>query len=193
MLRIRAERTRHQLRDRDRVRKLDHRSHQEESIMIVRALQNSRFDYPWSRRFSVSHTTPFDLLRNEFERLLSSQDRVWGNACYSAPTGSPEVDIIDEGSQLKLSASLPGLSEKDLELQLTAEGVVLRGERKVSVPDGYTARRRERRTYAFERTIRLPMQIDPDKAEASLTNGVLTVTLPKAEAAKPRNIAVRTA
>lgn len=161
--------------------------------MIVRALQNNWFDYPWSRRVSVSHTTPFDLLRNEFERLLSGQDRAWGNACYGTPTASTDVDIIDEGSQLKLSASLPGLSEKDLDLQLTAEGIVLRGERKVSIPDGYAARRRERRTYAFERSIRLPTQIDPNKAEASLVNGILTVTLPKAEAAKPRSIAVRTA
>jgi len=161
--------------------------------MIVRALQNNWFDHPWSRRVSASHTTPFDLLRSEFERLLSSQDRAWGGAYYSPPADSTDVAIIDEGGQLKLSASLPGLSEKDLELQLTAEAIVLRGERKISAPDGYMARRRERRAYAFERTIRLPTQIDPDKAEASLVHGVLTVTLPKAEAAKPRNIAVRTA
>jgi len=140
----------------------------------------------------ASHATPFDVLRTEFERLLSGQNRAWGGTCCGATASSSDVDLADEGNQLKLSASLPGLSEKDLELKLTADSIVLRGERKVSVPDGYTARRRERQTYAFERSIRLPTKIDPDKAEASLANGLLTVTLPKAEAAKPRNITVRT-
>lgn len=160
--------------------------------MIVRALSDNWFDYPWARRVTASQRTPFDLLRNEFERLLTGQERAWGNAGYGAPGGGTNVELIDEGSQLKLSATLPGLTEKDLELRVTADGIFLRGERKVSAPDGYSTRRRERRSYVFERSFRLPTQVDPDKAEASLIDGVLTVTLPKAEATKPRSITVRT-
>ena len=159
--------------------------------MIVRALNNHWFDRPWAPLSLAPQFTPFDSLRNELERLFFAHECRADSPCYGTAQAASDFGFEDEGSQLKLTANLPGLSEKELDLKLTADSVILRGERKVSVPEGYKVRRRERQSYVFERNIRLPVRIDPDKAEATLNNGVLTVTLPKADAAKPRSITVR--
>jgi len=159
--------------------------------MIVRALSNHWFDRPWASLSLAPQFTPFDSLRNELERVFFGQACGGDSACYGATQAASDFEFKDEGSHLRLTASLPGLSEKELELKLTADRVMLRGERRVSVPEGYKVRRNERQSYIVERNVRLPVRIDPDKAEASLVNGVLTVTLPKAEAAQPRSITVR--
>jgi HSP20 family protein len=159
--------------------------------MIVRALNNHWFERPWTPLSLASEVSPFDSVRNELERLFFGQERSADNACYGAAQAASDFELKDEDSQLKLTATLPGLSETQLDLKLSADRILLHGERKVSVPEGYKLRRSERQSYSFERNIRLPIKIDPDKAEATLKDGVLTVTLPKADAAKPRSITVR--
>jgi len=159
--------------------------------MIVKALHNHWFERPWPALPLTSQLAPFDAFRNELERLVFGQDNAAGDAYYGTAYAACALDLADEGPQFKLTANLPGISEKDLTLNLTSDSMVLRGERKLCDPEGYKVRRRERRSYTFERSVRLPAKIDPDKAEAKLINGVLTVTLPKAEAARPRSIAVQ--
>jgi len=162
--------------------------------MIVRAPNNHYshwFERPWASLSLAPQVTPFDSLRNELERLFFGHECSTDSPCSGTAQAASDFEFEDEGSQLKLTANLPGLSEKELDLKLTRDRVMLRGERKVSVPEGYKVRRSERQSYVVERNIRLPVRIDPDKAEATLNNGVLTVTLPKADAAKPRSITVR--
>ncbi len=159
--------------------------------MIVKAFRNHWFESPWSALSLASQITPFDALRNELERTLFAPERVLANPYCTAAQAAPDFELIDDGPQLRLSASLPGVAQDGLDLKLTTDRLELRGERKLSVPEGYQARHRERQSYTFERTYRLPVKVDPDKAEASLANGVLNISLPKAEAAKPRSITVR--
>jgi len=159
--------------------------------MIVRALNNHWFERPWTPVSFAPQLTGFDSLRNELERLFFGQECSADRPCYGTAQAASDFEFKDEGSQLKLTANLPGLSEKELDLKLTADRVMLRAERKVSVPEGYKVRRSERQSYVVERNIQLPFKIDPDKAEASLVNGTLTVTLPKADALQPRTITVR--
>jgi len=159
--------------------------------MIVRAPNNHWFERPWTSLSLAHQVTPFDSLRTELERLFLGQECSADKPCYGTAPAASDFEFEDEGSQLKLTANLPGLSEKDLDLKLTADRVMLRGERRITVPEGYKVRRSERNSYVVERNLRLPVRIDPDKAEATLNNGVLTVTLPKADSAKPRSIAVR--
>jgi len=159
--------------------------------MIVRALNNHWFGRPWASLSPTPQFTPFGSLQNELERIFFGHECSADSPCYSTAPAASDFEFEDEGSQLKLTANLPGLSEKDLDLKLTTDRMMLRGERKVTVPEGYKVRRSERQAYVVERNIRLPVKIDPDKAEASLTNGVLTVTLPKADAAQPRSVTVR--
>ena len=104
----------------------------------------------------------------------------------------PAVNISEDANAYYLSAELPGVKSADLELNLTANQVTLAGERKIS-QEAADARyhRREREAGRFSRAVALPGDIDPDNANAKLIDGILTVTIPKAEKAKPRQISVQ--
>jgi HSP20 family protein len=105
--------------------------------------------------------------------------------------GFPQVTLEDTGEALVLRAEVPGIAEKDLELHVEEATVSLRGERKDAPREGSSVHRKERAEFKFSRSFSLPVKVAADKAEAVLKHGVLTVTLPKAEAAKPRKINVR--
>jgi HSP20 family protein len=103
-------------------------------------------------------------------------------------TGSsqwPQFDIDDNDEETVLSADLPGMGEDDIELTIAGSTLTVRGERKVK--DGrYVSRRRF--TGAFEKQFRIAEGYDLDDVQARIANGVLTITLTKAEKAKPRRI-----
>lgn len=98
--------------------------------------------------------------------------------------GFPPVDVVDGEQQLEIRADLPGLDEGDLTVSITADVITLRGERKSeqqSTVGGVTMS--ERIVGTFERAIPLPTGLDTDAATATLKNGVLTITIPKADGA----------
>lgn len=103
----------------------------------------------------------------------------------------PMLTLRDEGDHLYLYAEVPGLPADALELSLNNNVLTLAGERKVAPPEGYSAHRRERAAFRFNRSVSLPCAVDPEKVAAKLTNGILTVTLDKAAEAKPRQITVK--
>ena len=138
-------------------------------------------------------------LLDEFRRRL---DRVWEDMDPSWPASPsntrahsssawPRVNLYDEGSSLVLKADVPGLSEKDVHVTLNESGVSISGERKVAPPEGYSAHRQERRSFSFSRSLTLPCKVNPEQTQASVKNGVLTVTLAKAPEAQPRQIVVQ--
>ena len=92
-----------------------------------------------------------------------------------------------------LRAELPGLKPEQLELSLGEDWLEIRAKREVEVPEGYAALRRERGAYALERRINLPKRVDADAVVAKLSQGSLSVTLPKRASAQPRQIAIQAA
>lgn len=95
---------------------------------------------------------------------------------------APKVEVKESDKAYTVTAELPGLDEKDVEITVEEGVLTLRGEKKSEVEDkdrGYT----ERSYGRFERRVGLPKGVDRDKADANFKNGVLTVTLPKTEAA----------
>lgn len=102
----------------------------------------------------------------------------------------PRANLTDTGSALVLTAEVPGLSERDVNITLNQDVLTVSGERKTAVPEGYTAYRQERGTVKFSRSFSLPSRVDGEKASATVKNGILTVTLDKAPDAVPRQIAV---
>lgn len=93
---------------------------------------------------------------------------------------------------LVLRADLPGVRDHALELSLQEDVLTLTAERAVSVPEGFEkVHAQERRPFKFTRSFSLPCRVDPEKVAARLSNGVLEVTLHKAEAIKPRQITVQ--
>jgi HSP20 family protein len=103
----------------------------------------------------------------------------------------PPTNVLETKEAFLVRAEVPGLSEGDVSLTVEEDSLVLRGERKVNVPDGYKVHLRERAPVAFTRKIALPAHVDADAVSATLHDGVLTVTLPKTKEALPRSIAVK--
>lgn len=106
----------------------------------------------------------------------------------SAGAGLGEVSESESAYTLRIE--VPGLKADDLELDVTESTVKLSGERKVSVPEGFEPLRTERRSYRVSRSLRFGKKLDPDGVEAKLEDGVLTVTLPKSDAARARRVAI---
>lgn len=103
----------------------------------------------------------------------------------------PRLVLSDEGPRLVLRAELPGFREDDVQVTLNEEVLTVRGERKVEVPEGYTAHRRERWPVRFSRTQALPCKVDPERTVARLRNGILTLEIPKTPESQPRTIKVQ--
>jgi HSP20 family protein len=103
----------------------------------------------------------------------------------------PPINAFETKEAFVYRAEVPGLSESDVSLYVEDDSLVLRGERKVQVPEGYQARLRERAPVAFTRKLPLPGRVDGAAVTATLKDGILTVTLPKAKDTLPRQIAVK--
>jgi HSP20 family protein len=103
----------------------------------------------------------------------------------------PAVNITEDKDRYYVRAELPGMKAEDIELQVTGRNLSISGERQIQ-PEGENARyhRREREGGKFSRMLGLPGDIDADRVEAEMTNGVLTVAIGKSEAAKPKQITV---
>ena len=101
---------------------------------------------------------------------------------------TPMADIRETADGYAIDIDLPGLTEKDVEITLEGLHLTIKGERKATSETQYT--RRERGFGYFERIFRLPDDVDNARIEAKAKNGVLTLTLPKSEAAKPRTISI---
>ncbi|MBI4183013.1 MAG: Hsp20/alpha crystallin family protein [Proteobacteria bacterium] len=109
-------------------------------------------------------------------------------------TAAPAVDLIESETEYRVTAELPGLEEKDIELTLSDDVLTLSGEKKEEREERRTDYYLSERRYgSFRRAFRMPEGVDREKIEARFENGVLTVTLPKTKAAqrKARKIAVK--
>ncbi len=128
-----------------------------------------------------------DLVRREMGELL---DSVF-NGHESRSRAFPALNIWEDGDHLFAEAELPGMGMDDIELFVVGSELTIKGQRKAMDDQNANYHRRERGVGEFCRTVTLPVEIDANKVEATLKNGVLTISLPKAEAARPRKISVR--
>jgi HSP20 family protein len=135
----------------------------------------------------------FGLFRREVDQLFSDLFGNGWNGDREAPASFPALNIWEDGQNLYAEAEMPGIKIEQIEISVTGDQLTLRGERKSEEKAGITCHRRERDFGAFTRVMRLPAPIDASRVEASLKNGVLTITLPKSEQARPRRIEVKSA
>ncbi len=140
---------------------------------------------------------PFAMMQREMNRIFDSFNRDWGWGSFPAFTGSfsPRMDIAENAKSFLVTAELPGMDEKDIDVSLAGDTLTIRGEKKddreEKGEDYYYA---ERSYGSFNRSIPLPAEIDADKISASFKKGILTITLPKTAAAAEttKKIAVKT-
>jgi HSP20 family protein len=137
---------------------------------------------------------PFVTFRREMDRMFD--DFFGGGRSLQTAQGlTPAVDIDDTDREMVVTAELPGVTEKDVEVNLAGDILTIKGEKKAEHEekngDGYYM---ERRFGSFTRSIRLPFEVKDENVEAKFNNGVLTVRLPKpADMQKPvRRIEVKT-
>jgi HSP20 family protein len=113
---------------------------------------------------------------------------------FSRPTAGvfPAVNLTEDKDNYYLRAELPGVKSDALEIQVTGRNLSVSGERVIDTEgDGVRYHRREREGGKFSRIIGLPTDIDAEKVSAKLENGILTIQVPKAETAKPKQISVK--
>ena len=132
-------------------------------------------------------------------RLHGEMDRMFEDFFEGAPASRrygaayPALNTWEDGDAAWVEAELPGLAMEDVEVLVSGSDVTINGERKIAAPENAAWHRRERSQGKFSRTLSLPWEIDAEKVEARLRDGVLTVRLPKCETCKPKKVKVLTA
>lgn len=145
----------------------------------------------------MSNLTRFEPVR-EFMTLRDAMDRLFDDAFTRPITGFnggsavPAIDLYQDANEVVVKAALPGMKPEDVQISVVGDTLTLRGEfKEESEKKEATYHIREHRQGSFERTVRLPAEVQTDKAHADFKNGVLTVALPKAEDVKPKTISIK--
>lgn len=129
-------------------------------------------------------------------RLQEELDRFFGKPPFelglAGPNVFPNINVFTDQDGLVVQAEVPGIKSEELHVQVENGRLTISGERKAAHADA-SFHRRERRYGRFSRTIQLPRDLDPEKVQAELRNGLLTIRFPKHAAAKPRQIEVKAA
>jgi HSP20 family protein len=135
---------------------------------------------------------PFTALRKQFDEIF---DAWTGGSSPQLAAGmtafAPKIDVSETDKEIKICADLPGMEEKDVEVKLAGNQLTIRGEKKAEheekeggQKEGRFFHRVERSYGAFQRSVAVPFDVDPEKVEATFKNGVLTVTVSKPDAAQ---------
>lgn len=142
-------------------------------------------------------------LFRDLDNLRKEIDEAFRGAGYNRPFGStflspvatrrfPLVNIGDDDGHVYVDAVVPGVSPADIDLSVLRNTLTISGERKVlDVQQGQVVHRSELGSGKFSRTLELPVDINPDKVSAAYKDGIMRVTLAKAEHAKPRKIDIK--
>lgn len=130
-------------------------------------------------------------LGDAFNTLLRESFVRPGTVPGSASALALPLDVVEDENAFVVKASLPGLKPEDVQITVHGDTLTIRGEtQSEEEKKGETWHLRERRSGSFQRSLTLNTPIDSDKADAQFADGVLTLTLPKSEQAKPRQIKV---
>jgi HSP20 family protein len=127
---------------------------------------------------TLRNKAPFERLFDDFWNLPAARESNW----------APAADIFEEDTHFLLALEVPGVKRDDIKIEVEGDRVVISGERKAT--DDKRSLYGERRFGSFERAFTLPANADSTKIEAKYEDGVLSVVVPKAEAAKPRVVKV---
>ena len=154
---------------------------------------NMRDLIPWNTRRGEAPAlyrepmSPFLTLHREMNRLFDDAFRSFdAPTLFGGMSNWPSIEVAETDKELRVSAELPGLEEKDVEVLLADGALTIRGEKKSEVND--QERHFSERFYgSFERRIPVDWEVEPDKVKANFRNGVLDVTIPKSAKAQQKS------
>jgi HSP20 family protein len=134
-----------------------------------------------------SYVTPFDVFNQAFNQFLRGDV----DSQESTRTWAPAVDILETTESYVVKAELPGVPKEDVHITVENNVLTLKGERRFEKDETKENYHRVERTYgAFARSFTLPTRVDHDSVQAKFDNGVLTITVPKAAEAKPKQVEI---
>jgi HSP20 family protein len=131
-------------------------------------------------------------LRHDMNDLFNNVLGNWPQEGRASHRGFPALNVWEDSECLHVEAEVPGLSLNDVEIFVIGNELTVKGRRPALKGNELNYHRQERGTGEFSRTVTLPYEVNSEKVDATLKDGVLTLTLPKAEAARPKKITVKT-
>lgn len=138
----------------------------------------------------MSFVDPFDALFSLQRALEARRASDWLQDQTTSQGPFPPINVFLQGSDLLAIIELPGVEKGSLKIEAKENTIRIAGRKAVSYPDGVSLHRRERLSGEFDRTISIPVQLDPDGIKAECRDGILALFLPRSERDKPRTIAV---
>lgn len=141
----------------------------------------------------ISRWDPFrdlSVLQDRINRVFNEQLNRGEGEASSARTWAPVVDILETENDLMVRAELPGMNRDDIDIEVTSESLTIRGERRFDEATRDRYIRIERPYGPFQRSFSIGVPVQPDKVKASYKDGVLEVSIPKAEEVKPKKIKI---
>lgn len=138
-----------------------------------------------------SQFSVLDQISRQMDRFFESVAPLAQDTGASCTTCWPALNVWKDANSIVAEAEVPGFSMDDIEVLATENSITLKGRRSVSTPENATPIRVERAVMQFERTLELPVEIDANAVQASLVNGVLTISMPLPQSARPRQIPIK--
>jgi HSP20 family protein len=133
---------------------------------------------------------PFNTLLGLQEALEAFRTSSWLQSGPSGGGAYPPLNVFRKGDDFVLIAEVPGINKSDLDLQVKGRTIRLSGTKTVEYSDKASLHRRERLAGRFDRSVTLPIEIDPEGVKAECRDGILALSLPRAERDKPRSIKI---
>jgi len=133
---------------------------------------------------------PFDALfslQRDLEARLSSD---WLQDLTTSRGPFPPINVFQQGDDILAIIELPGIDKSNLQIQAKNNTIRISGKKSVEYPDRVSVHRRERMFGEFDRTLNVPVNLDPDRVKAEYRDGILALFLPRAESDKPRAIKI---
>jgi HSP20 family protein len=138
-----------------------------------------------------SQASPFDALLSLQQALEARLASDWLQNLTTSRGPYPPINVFQQGDDILAILELPGVDKNDLQIQAKANTIRISGKKTVDYSDGVSVHRRERVSGEFDRTLSLPVEIDPDGIKAEYRDGLLALFLPRAESDKPRSIQIK--
>ena len=152
------------------------------------------FAAPDSRNVGANMITafadPFDTLFNLQRALEARTASDWLQQQTASQGPFPPINVFQQGDDILAIIELPGLDKSQLQIQAKENTIRICGKKDIDFPEGVSVHRRERVFGEFDRTLSLPVQLDPDGIKAEYRDGILALFLPRAERDKPRTIRI---
>jgi len=138
----------------------------------------------------TAFTDPFDALFNLQRALEGRLESDWLQDQTTSQGPFPPINVFQQGDDILAIIELPGVDKDSLQIQAKENTIRVAGKKVVTYPEGVSIHRRERAFGEFDRTLSLPIQLDPDRIKAEYRDGILALFLPRSERDKPRSIKI---